>query len=69
MAQKIKIFTKELGTQGQSLEDQFNNWTETVDIQVLSTQFLSFNKLNTDNSIDKQYISLTVLYFPVAQPA
>ena len=62
----LKILTKDINnSESKSLEDQFNNWSETnPDFTIHQVQFFSFNKISADNSVEKQLVCCSVLYFP-----
>lgn len=63
---KLKIFNKDLSNQEDpSLETKFNNWTEAnPELIIHSTQFFAFNKISPDNSVEKQFMCLSVMYLP-----
>jgi hypothetical protein len=62
----LKILTKYINNaESKSLEDQFNAWSEgNPELTIHQVQFFSFNKISADNSVEKQLICCSVLYFP-----
>jgi len=66
MSVRMKILTKDFAVENsKSIEQLFNEWSDAnPDVTIQSTQFFQFNKLNADNSIEKQYMCCGVTYFP-----
>lgn len=63
---KLKILYKDLSNpEDPSLENKFNGWTEAnPEVTVHSVQFFSFNKISSDNSVEKQLMCCAILFFP-----
>jgi hypothetical protein len=48
-----------------SIEIKFNKWTEdNPENTVHAVQFFQFNKISPDNSVEKQLMCCSILYFP-----
>lgn len=65
MKPQMKTFYKNVRNDDDpSLEQKFNEWSnENPGIQIISTQFFPFNKINEMNVVSDQYMCLSVVFF------